>query len=798
MTTIIDSNIVEQSNQDMKAYAIEVFSNRALPFIDGLKPIHRKVLYCLFHDFPQTRNQNTVKSASMVGTVLYKYSPHGDSSTYEAGAALSNWFQNYMPLIKGQGGLGNIKRGVKGASAYRYTEMALSKFSMDAIFDDMLQTNNCVDWMPNYSYELEEPKYLPVKVPLLLINGTFSIAVGFGSNIPSHNINEVIDATIKLIDNPNAKIVLVPDDCQGSDIIAADFERISETGTGKFRTRAKIEVSESKGQPVLTVTTLPNMTTFDAIREKIEKLKENNVLPQIKDVYHQSSVDINTGKDIFKAEIILKKGSDPEFVKNVLYKSTDLEKTTSVSFRLFFNDLPVIMNYKQYLLNFIEFRKQIKMRLFASRLKDNKTKMHKLWLYIYVLESGKVNDVIKLIRKQGSVELEDLVKAMMKLLPKTTPLQCKELLKTQLYKLSKGNLIKYKAEYNMLEKEVEDDFNKSVHGEGINEIIKAELLEIKKKYGFARKSKIISLEEANNIPKGIFRIVVTKKGFIKKLDQSDKFFGLRDDSVEYSALVDNIDNLLLFGKLGKVYSLPVSKIPFVNKGSNGTDLRYLIKKYVGEGICVIIPESDIKELDRMSKEDMVECNFFILTKEGLFKRIKINELFNIPISGLMYTKLNPTDEVINIMPMNPYNDIILYNRNRVLKLNGSSAPLLNRSTKGNIGISTNTHPASGMVNTYPEDEFIVIITQNGYVNKINSSSIDFGKRGQAGTPIIKMGKSDDVFRVFSCVNDDIIQIYTKRGEKQLCVKDIKTGTSISNGEKLIDSSGIVYATLIMK
>ena len=798
MENILESNIVIQSNQDMITYAKEVYTNRALPYIDGLKPIHRKILYCLYNDFPQTRRQVTVKSASMVGTVLYKYSPHGDTSTYEAGARLSNWFQNYVPLIKGQGGLGNIKRGIKGASAYRYTEMALSKFTMDAIFADIDESRSSIDWIDNYAFELKEPKYLPIKVPLLLINGTSSIGVGLRAQVPSHNINEVIDATIRLIDNPNADVVLIPDDCQGSDIIAADFKKISETGMGKFKTRAKITTEEIKGRPVLIVTTLPNAVAFEGIKDKIEKLKESNVLPQVIDILHQTSVDFKTGKEDFKAQIVLKKGSDPEFVKNVLFSSTDLEKTTSVDCRLFFEDRPVLMNYKQYILNFIEFRKRIKMRLYSAKLKEIKTRMHKLWLYIYVLTSGKLDKVINLIRKQKASELQEIVQAMMKLLPKTTDVQCRELLSTPIYKLSLGNLKKYQDEYDELDRLSADYFKKAVHGEGVYNIIKEELLEIKKKYGCPRRSKIITLEEAQNIPKGIFRIVVTEKGFIKKLDQTDKSLGLKDDRAIYSSLVDNIDNLLLFGKLGKVYSIPVSKIPFVNKGSNGTDIRYLVKKYVGEGICVILPESDLKYLDNLFKEDNTECNFFILTEEGLFKRIKINELFNIPVSGLMYTKLNEGDSVITILPMNPYNDTILYNRNRVLKLNGTNAPLLNRSTKGNIGISTNTHKANGMICLYPEDKYLVMITQKGFINKIDLKIVETGKRGQAGMTMMKMDKTDDVHSVFSCIDSDIIQIYTRRGEKQIKVSDIPLGNTISNGSKMIDGSGIQYTTLLKK
>ena len=799
MTSIIESNIVFQSTKDMKEYAKEVYSNRALPTIDGLKPIHKKVIYCLFHDFPKTRRQETVKSASMVGTVLYKYSPHGDTSTYLAAAALSNWFQNYMPLIKGQGGLGSIYKGVSGASAYRYTEMGLSKFCMDAVLADLVETDKSVDWMDNYSNTEKEPKFLPVKIPLLLINGSFSIGVGLRSQIPTHNINEVIDATIKLIDDPDAEIVLIPDDCQGSDIVASDFEKISKTGVGKYKTRAKIEISEEHGRPTLTITSLPDLVTFAPIKEKIEKLKENNVLPQIVDVLHQTSIDFKNKKsdnEVFKVQIILKKGSDPKYVMNVLYSSTDLEKTNSVDFEVLYKDNPVLFNYKQYLQTFIEFRKNIKMRIFAARLKECKTRMHKLWLYIYVLTSGKDSDVINLIRKQKSSDINEIIDAMMKLLPKTTPVQCRELLNTQLYKLSKGNLQKYQEEYAELEKLSEDYYKKSVHGEGVYQIIKEELLDIKQKYGFPRKSKVLSTAEINNIPEGIFKVIITEKGYIKKLDQSDKTLGLRDDRAIFSVMVDNTDNLILFGVLGKAYKLPVSKIPFSAKGSNGYDLRMMIKKYVGEGICVMLPETWLSELDNMFREDNTECNLFILTTEGLFKRIKINEVFNIPISGLMYTKLNEGDKVKSLLAMNPYNEILLYNRNRVLRLDGTAAPLLNRSTKGNIGISTNTHPADGLVCIYPEATHVLAITENGYVNKVSLDTIPVGKRGQAGITVMKMNKTDEMNALFVCNDNDSLSVFTKRGEKIFPIKDIPVSSTVNPGTKMIDSSGIVSIGII--
>jgi DNA gyrase subunit A len=792
MTKIVEANIVEQSNEDLTAYAIYTARKRSLPsYIDGLKVVHRRILYTLFEHFPMTKRGITIKSAACVGKTMSIH-PHGDAGIYNSFNGLINWFECYRPILIGQGSFGNPYSNLSAAP--RYTEVCISPYALDCIISDLSESPNSIDWEKTFDFTSLEPIYFPAKVPNLLINGSFGIAVGLRTQIPSHNINEVIDATINLIDNPNADVVLVPDDCQGSDIVEADFVEISHTGRGKYRTRAKINITEVHGKPALEITSLPNMVFFETVAEKIEKMKKDNVLPQIIDILHESSIDFSKKakdrKEIFKVMVILKKGSDPNYVRDVLYSTTELEKTTSVNFEVVYHDTPVVWSYKQYLLEFINMRRKTKMRMFSYKLKETKTKMHELWLYIYVLESGKVNQVINLIRKQKSVNEEDYINALIKLLPKVTPLQAKFLLRISVSKLSEGYLAQYKKEYGELEQLANEYYHKAIHAEDIDNIIKSELIEVKKKYGCPRRSNVIKISEANNIPEGVFKVIITEKGFIKKLDQNDKFLGLRDDKALFVIDIDNTDALLLFGKLGKVYKIPVYKIPFSGKGSNGVDIRTVVKKYVGEGICTLLPESSISILEKMFKEDNSECNVFIVTEQGLFKRIKLNELYNIPLSGLMYTKLNENDKVVGILAMDPLNEMILYANNKILRLPGMSAPLLNRSTKGNIGMATHKYLVDGISCIYPNATDVVAITESGRINKVPLSIVRVGKRGQVGDNVIKLNKTDKIYSIYVCNYNDIITVTTHRGEKSFIVKDLPNGSSISTGEKLIDSSGI--------
>lgn len=788
---IIEENIVTQANTDLKIYADAVCQERAIPgAIDGMKPVNRKIIYSMYENCPQTRRGITVKSAAIVGTVMQKYHPHADSGIYGAMKGMTNWFESYMPLIKPKGSFGNIWGD--GAAASRYTEAALTPYAIDCVIGDMTETYLATDWQSNYDDTILEPLYFPSKVPNLLINGCFGIAVGMTSMIPSHNISDVIDATIQLLDNPNADIVLVPDDPQGCDIIEADWKSITNTGKGKFRTRAIVEITTFHSKPALVVKSLPHMVYFESIRDKIEEMKDKNILPQVVDIYNNTNTNLNkkNSKSSFEVYIVLKKDADPNYVRDLLFSTTRLESTTSVNFEVVYNKRPVVWNYKQYLLNFIQFRIERKARLYNAKLKECKTRMHELDFYIKILRSGKIDAIIKKIKSQKTKDDSELIEFMLKTVEDITPLQAKFILNINIKRLSKGYLADYITEYNELDKLARQYLEWSIHPEKLKSIIKNELIALNKKYGCPRRSKIISKSEAEGIPEGIFKVILTEGGYVKKIDQNDRSLSLRNDKAKFVITCNNTDSLLLFGSLAKVYKIPVHKIPFAAKNSNGIDLRIVVKKYTGEGISAIIPESSLELIDADYKKDNMEGTIITITKQGLIKRMNIPELFNIPLSGLMYAKLNEGDSIADLIITSSSNEIIIYSHNKVLRIPVMEIPLLSRATKGVIGMKTR-YAINGMACIVSSMTELVVITNNGYSNKIPLSSIPLSKRAKSGNSVIKLSKTDNIKYMIPCKDEDSIYITTHRASKEAPVSTIDMCSSISVGKKIADSSGII-------
>lgn len=794
---IIDENIVTQANQDLKTYAEAVCRERAIPHaVDGLKPVVRKILYTMYEYLKQTRTGTTVKSASIVGIVMQRFHPHSDSGIYGAMKGMTNWFESYMPLIKPKGSFGNIWGD--SAAASRYTEAALTPYAVECIIGDMTETYSSTDWDWNYDNTVMEPLYFPSKVPNLLINGSFGIAVGMTSNIPPHNISEVIDATIHLIDHPNDEIVLLPDDPQGCDIIEADFATISRTGKGRFKVRAKIDIGEFQNKPALIVKALPHMVYFEDIKNKIEDLKEKNILPQVIDIYNNTTTDLHKKamKSNFEVYIVLKKDTDPHYVRDILYKHTRLEATKSVNFEVVYNNNPVIWSYKQYLQNFINFRIERKARMFNAKLKECKTRMHELDFYIKILKSGKIDQIIDKIRKQKTRDDEELINFMLKTVKDITPLQAKFILNINLKKLSVGYLNDYITEYNDLDAKARQYLDWSIHPEKLTGIIKEELIAINKKYGCPRRSRIISASEAEGIPEGIFKVVITESGFIKKIDVSDKSLSLRNDKARFVLTANNTDSLLLFGSLAKVYKIPVHKIPFAAKNSNGIDMRIAVKKYSGEGISAVIPESMLDTIDRSYKAENMEGSIITITRQGLAKRMNISELFNIPLSGLMYAKLNEGDTIADLLVAGSANEILIYAHNKVLRIWASDIPLLSRTTKGVIGMKSSKYAIDGMCCIIPNSTHVIVVTESGRVNKIGLDSINRGTRARAGDVIIKLGKTDSIKYIGVCNETDSLAITTHRNSKVYPIAQIPNGSSISQGEKMADSSGVASVSII--
>ncbi len=435
MTNIIQKNVLESYKEDTVKYAIYVNRVRSTPNVkDGLKTIHRRILTTTVLDERAISKSTRVKSSAIVGTGMKKYHPHGDSATYLSMKPMSNWFEINIPLLTPQGSWGNVQGDEP--SAMRYTESMASEFTLECVMDELREAKNIVDWVETYDNKSLEPEYLPVKLPLLLINGAFGIGVGLTSRIPKHNINEVIDATIKLINNPNAEIVLIPDQCMPCDIVETNFKAISNTGNGSFKVRGIIEIGKFNNKPALFIKSLPDLTYGNTIEEKIEKLVVEKKLPQVVKI-HDSCTDFSVNYIIE-----LRKDSDPNFVRDFIYKNTEMEKTFSVSFEVLNGVDPLRMSYKSYLQYFIEFRKATKFRYYCHKLKQVQTKLHEKDAFIKVIQSDKIDQVIDMVRGQNTLNDNTIIEYLVREL-NITDLQASYIINANIKKLYLVYLNKY-------------------------------------------------------------------------------------------------------------------------------------------------------------------------------------------------------------------------------------------------------------------------------------------------------------------------------------------------------------------
>ena len=785
---ISEENLLKMHNNDYTHYAVYVARRRALPgIIDGLKPVHRKILYAMFKDHHLYPGVQFMKTMRIIGTVTGKYHPHGDASVKDAIKPMVNWFEIYMPLIEPHGSFGSMSGDDQAAP--RYTEIRLSKYAYECIIAELAETDKAVDWIKTYDNSGLEPAYLPAAVPNLLINGAFGIAVGMKTQIPKHNINEVIDATIKLIRNPNTDVILIPDNCSGSDIIDNNFEKISHTGRGSYLVRGKMEEVEFKGKPTLSVVSMPDMVFFDTVKGQLENLFTTNVLPQIVDIYDLTEEDPKTNQENFKEYIVFKKGTDLKYVKDIIYATTSMQTTVSVNFEVILNESPVVMNYKQYLLEFIELRKQAKFRLYSNKLQISKTKYHEMELYIRAMESGEINNIIDMIKKQKGTDDAVYVDYLVSKL-KITPLQAKFLLGTNIKELSLGYLNKYKAQRETFAIQVTEFTQLLTDPELLLKEIEADLKGFKKKYGCPRRSEIISKSMASGIPEGNFKVVITKNNFIKKIGIDDKVTTVGGDDAKFVIPAENKDILVIYGELGTVYTYPVHKIPFVLKGSNGVSIKSLVKKLTAD-VCCVMTESILEDVSKMLPKNYI----YVITEDGNFKRMDLEDFLNVPPSGIIYSKLDQGDVIKDILFMPEECDLLIYSRNKVLRISGSEAPYVKRSTKGNNAMSTK-NPIDGFACLYPSATDVVVVTESGRINKVSIKGVPLSARTRSGNSIIKLSKTDAIKRIMVCEASNKLVVTSKSGSSiEFIVSDIPEGSSIGAGVKLVDV-GVIDAKII--
>lgn len=769
--TILTKNTGEQFKDDYTRYALYTTYKRVLSDMrDGLKPVQRRIIYTMFKNTGAI--QHTVKSAAVLGDVMKYYHPHGDAGIYSAVKPMVNWFESKVPILDCQGSFGNLEGDP--ASAARYTEIKLSKFAQECIIGDLFDTDKAVDWLPNYSNTCMEPEYLPVKVPLLLIEGTLGIGVGLRADIPAHNLAEVIDATIQLIADPNSNVVLVPDHCMGCDIYNTDWDKISKTGFGHYKIRGRIDIEDYKNKKALVIKSVPDLTFLETIRVKLEDLVEKKKIIQIENMYDECT------PTQMRFVIVLKNGADPEYVREVIYKNTKMEQTLRINMETLYGLNPLRMSYKSYLLSFIDFRKNTKFRVYANMLQDIQTKIHERDAYIKVLESGEIDNIIQMIRKRKNTDDGELIDYLIKKL-KITDLQAKYIITADLRKLSIGYLNKYKEEaknYEALRKQYMDivlDEHK------IEAEIVQELLDIKARYGKPRTCRIIEGTDEVNIPKGMMQVAVTEKNFIRKVPEGTAIGSFRNDSIRNLIPIDNTDSILIFDEQGKVFKLPVHKIPFTDRNSNGTDIRFMIKGLTANINC-IIPESVIKELSKKGSHN--NKHYLIsITRNGLYKRMDLDDFCTVPPSGILYSKLEQGDFVKDIIIAHSNFNIIVYSDRKAVSVNVNEIPYLKRNTKGSKSIY-NAEVVDGLCVIDQSKSDIIVVTETGKANRIPIISLPINGN-KKGFNVIKLGANDKINSIVGANNSNILCVKTVKTYYEIPVTQLKVGSSISSGDKVI-------------
>ena len=786
MENIIENNICDQYIEDVERYSMYVNRRRFIPDVkDGLKPVQRRIIWAAYKD---TKCIDTrAKSARLVGDAMGRYHPHGDAGVYNAMKPMTNWFETYIPLLEGRGNWGTFQGSPQ--SAARYTETKLSKFALEGVIGLLKEVNEVVDWDKTYNEETIEPVYLPVEVPLLLINGSFGMGYGIAVNIPKHNINEVIDATIYHIYHPNENVVIIPDTCMECEIIDTDFKTICSLGYGKYTVRGKIDIENDGKKNILVIKSVPDLTYLDTIIDKIEDLVEKKQLPQISKIIDISEIDKekkNNGKDIMKFVIELKPGADPNYVRDIIYKNTKMQDTVSVNMRVLYNYNPIRISYREYIDIFLDFRKETLIRYYNNKLKKTNTKLHEMDAYVKLLESNKIDEIIDIIRHNDKND-EELSKTISEML-NITEFQCKYIINRDLKKLSKYYLDRYIQERESLRKEAEFYEFKITNEQSLLEDIVKQLEYYKKKYGKPRNSKIISKAEMCSIPQGRFKLIITQNNYIKKIPvESNSIGSFKDDKPTMMIEGDNSENILIFTREGKVFKLPIHNIPLSDLRSNGTLIHMISKKIFGN-IVTVMYEPALKELTKKKTDYYIS----VLTSNGFIKRMSIDDFLAVPPSGIIYSKLEKNDYVSQVTIINNRTDIVLYNwTNKALRLNINDIPYLKRSTKGNMTFSNlelGKNQINGISIIKPNDTDLLVITDNGKINRLSIAALPCGNRNTTGNKVIKLGKSDIIKYILSVNENNSIYIQTQSNRYNINVSDIEFGSSMSSGNKFINKN----------
>ncbi len=785
MDRLEKNNIVSEVSTSFVNYSLSVITSRALPDLrDGLKPVHRRILYSMYQS-GYTNDKQHKKSARIVGDVMGKFHPHGDSSIYEALVRMAQDFSYRYPLVDGHGNFGNMDGD--GAAAMRYTESRLAKISSELLRDI---NKNTVDMTPNFDELEEEPVVLPSRFPNILVNGTMGIAVGMATNIPPHNLGEVIDGCVAYINNPDIdtlglmEYIKGPDFPTGAIILGnSGIKKAYETGRGTITIRSKANIEEKNGRYQIVIDEVPYGVNTLELKNKVAELVHNKVIDGISD-YHSDL------KDGIKITITLKRDANPQVVLNNLYKHTAFQTTYGIILLMIDQGVPKTLGLKDIISKYIDFQKEVIIRRTKFDLKKAEDRVHILEGLKIALDN--IDEVIKIIKESKT---DILAKETLMSRFGLSEIQCDAILEMKLRRLTGLEKEKIENELNDLLKRIEELRAILASDEKVLGIIRDELLEIKAKYADERRTHIDMtaveyIEDESLIPEENIMIALTNKGYIKRTtidtfkSQNRGGVGVKgmgtneEDFVEHLLSLSTHDYVLFFTNKGKVYRLKGYEIPEYSRQSKGIPVINLLQ---------IDKDESINSMISVTREDNSKYLLFV-TKKGIVKKTSLEEFENIRTNGKICISLRDSDELISVRKTGG-NDMILLGSSagRMVKFNEESVRVMGRTASGVRGINLEDSECIG-AEIATDDNKILIVTEKGYGKQTYVRDYRQTSRGSKGVKALNITEKNGSIAAFKLVEDnsDVVIITNTGMLIRMPLDQVSTLGRVTQGVRLIN------------
>ena len=781
-----ENDIVAEIEKSFIDYSMSVIVSRALPDLrDGLKPVHRRILWSMYesgYNFDKPHR----KSARIVGDVMGKYHPHGDSSIYEAMVRMAQGFSYRTPLVDGHGNFGNIDGD--GAAAMRYTESRLSKISLELLRDINKDT---IDFSPNFDETEKEPKVLPSRFPNILVNGTMGIAVGMATNIPPHNLGEVIDGCIAYIDNPEIdtlglmQYIKGPDFPTGGIILGnSGIKKAYETGRGSITIRSRAHIEEEKGKHYIIVDEVPYGVNTSDLKNKVAELVHNKTIEGISD-YH---TDLQ--QDGVKITITLKNNANPQVVLNNLYKHTQFQTTFGISLLMLDQGVPKTLGLKDIISKYVDFQKEVIIRRTRFDLDKCEKRVHILEGLKIALDN--IDEVIKLIR---GAKTDEEAKAGLMSKFGLTEAQSDAILEMKLRRLTGLERDKIENELKDLLARIEELRSILASEAKVLAIIKEEMLEIKNKYGDERRTSIDMtaidfIEDESLIPVENIILTLTKNGYIKRMNhdvyktQNRGGVGIKgmttneEDFVEYLISMTTHDYILFFTDKGKVYRIKGYEVPEFSRQSKGLPIINLLPIEKDENVTAMLSIENEEE-----NKYIVFC-----TQSGLIKKTAIEEFDSIRKNGKIAITLKDDDKLISVKKTNGNNNILIGSSSgRMVRFNEEEIRVLGRTASGVKGINVENGTCVGC-EIAEDNQNVLVVTEKGYGKQTPIEEYRQTHRGSKGVKALNVTEKNGNIVSFKVINgDEDLMIITNSGMIiRLPIEQISTTGRVAQGVKLIN------------